>query len=243
MRPPGTLLHTGTGFSLKSHTLLRFLPEAGVFLLRPNLHPIAGLSSDSVSDVMYISRHSKEFLLRYDSTKDLTRDDMAEAIEDAFRYDKVIFASSSYDASVFPAMEVSIKNKGHVILTGDRESIVTLYGALKEFRERDNLIDLEELLDQADIFNLLKIGAHPCRRGHKLCNQPHELLKRLDALDLNGKDIFKKGESIARDELINLLKEMSKLPQMIIVTHEAQLENAADNLIKVEKENGISKVM
>ena len=46
-----------------------------------------------------------------------------------------------------------------------------------------------------------------------------------------------------RHELINLLKEMSKLPQMIIVTHEAQLENAADNLIKVEKENGISKVV
>jgi exonuclease SbcC len=46
-----------------------------------------------------------------------------------------------------------------------------------------------------------------------------------------------------RHELINLLKEMSSLPQMIIVTHEAQLENAADNLIKVEKQNGISKVM
>lgn len=46
-----------------------------------------------------------------------------------------------------------------------------------------------------------------------------------------------------KHELINLLKEMSSLPQMIIVTHEAQLENAADNLIKVEKENGISKVI
>lgn len=46
-----------------------------------------------------------------------------------------------------------------------------------------------------------------------------------------------------RHELINLLKDMSALPQMIIVTHESQLENAADNLIKVEKENGISKVI
>ena len=46
-----------------------------------------------------------------------------------------------------------------------------------------------------------------------------------------------------RHELINLLKDMSVLPQMIIVTHEAQLENAADNLIKVEKVNGISKVV
>ena len=46
-----------------------------------------------------------------------------------------------------------------------------------------------------------------------------------------------------KHELINLLKEMSLLPQMIIVTHEAQLENAADNLIKVEKVNGISNVI
>ena len=50
-------------------------------------------------------------------------------------------------------------------------------------------------------------------------------------------------DSSRRHELINLLKEMSVLPQMIIVTHEAQLENAADNLIKVEKENGISKIV
>ena len=46
-----------------------------------------------------------------------------------------------------------------------------------------------------------------------------------------------------RQELINLLKEMSLLPQMIIVTHENQLESAADNLIKVEKDNGISKIV
>ncbi|MDO5860059.1 SMC family ATPase [Methanobrevibacter sp.] len=50
-------------------------------------------------------------------------------------------------------------------------------------------------------------------------------------------------DSSRRHELINLLKDMSLLPQMIIVTHESQLENAADNIIKVEKENGISKVM
>ena len=46
-----------------------------------------------------------------------------------------------------------------------------------------------------------------------------------------------------KHELINLLKDMSVLPQMIIVTHESQLENAADNIIKVEKENGISNVI
>ena len=50
-------------------------------------------------------------------------------------------------------------------------------------------------------------------------------------------------DSARRQELINLLKEMSLLPQMIIVTHEQQLESAADNLIKVEKENGISRIV
>ena len=36
---------------------------------------------------------------------DLTREDWAEAVEDAFRYDKVILASSSYNMGLFPPME------------------------------------------------------------------------------------------------------------------------------------------
>ena len=36
---------------------------------------------------------------------DLTRDDMAEAIEDAFRYSSMIVAAASYDGGVFPPME------------------------------------------------------------------------------------------------------------------------------------------
>lgn len=38
-------------------------------------------------------------------TADLTRCDMAEALEDAFRYGKVVLAASSYNAGVMPAME------------------------------------------------------------------------------------------------------------------------------------------
>lgn len=36
---------------------------------------------------------------------DLTRDDMAEAVEDAFRYDRMVVAASTYDGDVFPCME------------------------------------------------------------------------------------------------------------------------------------------
>lgn len=41
---------------------------------------------------------------------DLTRDDMAEAIEDAFRYDRLVVLASSYNAEVFPPMEHFLKH-------------------------------------------------------------------------------------------------------------------------------------
>lgn len=39
------------------------------------------------------------------ATFDLARDDMSEAIEDAFRYDKMVLAAATYDAGLFPCME------------------------------------------------------------------------------------------------------------------------------------------
>ena len=36
---------------------------------------------------------------------DLAREDMAEAVEDAFRYDRLVTASVTYDGGLFPAME------------------------------------------------------------------------------------------------------------------------------------------
>ncbi|HAK41646.1 MAG TPA: histidinol-phosphatase [Clostridium sp.] len=105
--------------------------------------------------------------------------------------------------SIFPAMEVSIKDKGHVVLVGNREAILEIHEKLKPHMDRENLIEFKSLLDLADEYGCLKIGAHPFRSGHKLCNHPEELLKRLDALDLNAKDIFKKGEE-AKRELLEL---------------------------------------
>ena len=39
---------------------------------------------------------------------DLARSDMAEALEDAFRYDRLVLASPTYDGGVFPYMETFI---------------------------------------------------------------------------------------------------------------------------------------
>lgn len=49
-------------------------------------------------------------------------------------------------------------------------------------------------------------------------------------------------DSFRKQHLIDVLRSMSVIPQMLIVTHDDELENAADTLIRVKKEDGISKV-
>lgn len=44
---------------------------------------------------------------------DLAREDMAEVIEDAFRYDKMIVACPTYDAGLFPFMEKFLRHLKH----------------------------------------------------------------------------------------------------------------------------------
>ena len=44
---------------------------------------------------------------------DLSRDDMAEVIEDAFRYDRMIIATPTYDAGLFPTTEKFLRHLKH----------------------------------------------------------------------------------------------------------------------------------
>lgn len=44
------------------------------------------------------------------SVKDLARDDMAEAVEDAFRYGKIVLATTTYNAEIFPFMREFINH-------------------------------------------------------------------------------------------------------------------------------------
>lgn len=104
---------------------------------------------------------------------DLAREDMAEVIEDAFRYDRMILAAASYDGGVFPCMQdflhhlqskayqkrtVGILENGSWGPTAGRamkailesmknvsivEPLVTIKSTLKE----ENMADLEALAD------------------------------------------------------------------------------------------------
>ncbi len=71
----------------------------GILIAYASIH---GNTADAVRELakMLEEKGAKKVVLT-----DLARDDMAEAIEDAFRYDKMIVAASSYNFGVFPPME------------------------------------------------------------------------------------------------------------------------------------------
>lgn len=137
----------------------------------------------------------------------------AENIDEMYKYlqDNYEYTGDRYLVNgfyVFLGTEVNIKNGGHVIVAGNREDIYAIQKVLGEYKTRPNYIPLKELLNLADSHNCLKIGCHPYRGSHKLCLQDKEDLKRLDALDLNAKDMFKRGKYQVEIEVSNLAEEL-----------------------------------
>jgi len=45
-----------------------------------------------------------------------------------------------------------------------------------------------------------------------------------------------------KQEFIQVIQNISLVPQLIIITHDAELVNAASSIINVEKQDGISVV-
>ena len=70
----------------------------GVFIAYASIHGGTAAVANVMAEIL------REKGAKKVSVADLNRDDMAEAIEDAFRMDKMIVAAASYDGGVFPVM-------------------------------------------------------------------------------------------------------------------------------------------
>lgn len=97
----GPILKENLGHYIEKYDIWSsYKPENdGVFIACSSIHGNT-LEAAKELKVMLEKRGAKKVVLC-----DLPREDMAEAIEDAFRYDKVILASSSYNFGLFPVME------------------------------------------------------------------------------------------------------------------------------------------
>ena len=84
----------------KYNTWSSYTPEDdGVTIAYASIHGNTAKAAKRLAEILEEKGAKKVSLF------DLSRDDEAEAVEDAFRYDKMVLMSSSYDAGVFPPME------------------------------------------------------------------------------------------------------------------------------------------
>lgn len=70
----------------------------GVFIAFASIHGGTAEAARKLADIL------REKGAKKVSVADLSRDDMAEAVEDAFRMGRLVVAAASYDANVFPPM-------------------------------------------------------------------------------------------------------------------------------------------
>lgn len=73
--------------------------DKGILVAYASIHGNTAAAAVKFAEILKEKGASKVVLT------DLTRDDMAEAVEDAFRYDRMVLAAASYDGGVFPCME------------------------------------------------------------------------------------------------------------------------------------------
>ena len=103
---------------------------------------------------------------------DLTRDDMAEAVEDAFKYDKVVLASSTYNMGIFPPMEhflLYLKGKNYqnrkvgIIENGSwapasGKLMKTMFEQMKDITICENIVTIKSAMKNENIVQMEKLA-------------------------------------------------------------------------------------
>lgn len=117
--------------------------------------------------------------------------DIYDTLDKCFRYEGDHYLVEG--VKVFPGMEVDVREKGHILVIGTRENVIKVRSELDGHTEENDYIELSRLLDLSDEMLCLKIGAHPFRELNPLEHVNPELLRRMDAFDLNGRDLHHYG--------------------------------------------------
>lgn len=97
----GPVLKDNLGYYIGFYdTWSRYEPEnKGVLIAYASIHGNTAKAAYELADMLKEAGEDKVVV------SDLSREDMAEVIEDAFRYDRMILCAASYDGGVFPCMQ------------------------------------------------------------------------------------------------------------------------------------------
>lgn len=157
----GPVLTENLGYYLdKYNTWSSYAPEDdGVLIAYASIHGHTAEAAKKMADILKARGAKKVVLI------DLARDDMSEAIEDAFRYDKLLLAAASYNADVFPCMEsflLHLKGKNYQNRTiGIMENgtwapsaakcMKEIVGKMKNIRLCETVVTIKSAMKEADI--------------------------------------------------------------------------------------------
>ena len=96
----GPILKENLGYYIGLYdTWSKYEPENdGIFIAYASIHGNTAKAAKMLAKMLEDAGAPKV------SITDLSRDDMAEAIEDAFRYDRLVLAAPTYDGGLFPVM-------------------------------------------------------------------------------------------------------------------------------------------
>lgn len=144
-----------------------YKPEnKGVLIAYASIHGNTAGAAEKLGDML------KEKGVEKVVVSDLAREDMAEVIEDAFRYDRMIVAASSYDGGVFPCMQdflnhlqsksyqnrkVAIVENGSWAPSAGR-TMKSILETMKNIELVEDIVTIRSTVKEADLENLEKLA-------------------------------------------------------------------------------------
>ena len=164
----GPVLNENIGYYVdKYNTWSSYEPEdKGVTIAFASIHGNTAAAARRFKEILESKGAEKVSLF------DLSRDDMAEAIEDAFRYDRLVLMAASYDAGVFPPMlmfanklvakgyknrKIAIVENGSWAPSAAR-TLKPIIEQLKDITLAEPVVTIKSSLKESDIPNLEKLA-------------------------------------------------------------------------------------
>ena len=157
----GPILTENLGYYIGLYdTWSSYRPETeGVLVAYASIHGNTAIAAKKIADIL------KEKGAQKVAITDLSRDDMAEAVEDAFKYGKMIVAASSYDAGLFPPMHdflhhLKIKNfqnrRVGIIENGSwapcaGRVMQDMFGQMKDITIVNPMVTIRSTMKEADL--------------------------------------------------------------------------------------------
>ena len=144
-----------------------YKPESnGVLIAYASIHGNTAYAAKKLGEMLAELGEEKVVI------SDLARDDMAEVIENAFRYDRMIVAAASYDGGVFPCMQDFLNHLQSKTYQNRKVAIVengswapsagrvmkSMLESMKNIDLVEEIVTIRSTVKQADIENLEKLA-------------------------------------------------------------------------------------